>query len=73
MDSLAFVNQGPGWSPRPPKNAFFGRCVPVATVPPGHHECWNLARIGGICLECAAIFRHLPLTIRCRLGTIQER
>ena len=25
-------------------------------------------RIGRICLECAAIFRHLPLTIRCRLG-----
>src|SRR6202521_6140941 len=28
----------------------------------------NLARIGRICLECAAIFRHLPLTVRCRLG-----
>src|ERR1700744_5322602 len=24
--------------------------------------------IGPICLECAAIFGHLPLTIRCRLG-----
>src|ERR1700730_9854930 len=28
----------------------------------------NLARIGRICLECAAIFLHLPLTVRCRLG-----
>src|SRR5664279_4916173 len=25
-------------------------------------------QISGICLECAAIFRHLPLTVRCRLG-----
>ena len=24
--------------------------------------------VGPICLECAAIFGHLPLTIRCRLG-----
>ncbi len=31
-------------------------------------KCRNLARIGRICLECAAIFSHLPLTIRCRLG-----
>src|ERR1700675_1905139 len=31
-------------------------------------KCRNLARISRICLECAAIFRHLPLTIRCRLG-----
>jgi lipoprotein-anchoring transpeptidase ErfK/SrfK len=28
----------------------------------------NLARISRICLECAAIFLHLPLTVRCRLG-----
>jgi lipoprotein-anchoring transpeptidase ErfK/SrfK len=28
----------------------------------------NLARIDRICLECAAIFLHLPLTVRCRLG-----
>src|SRR6267143_2989936 len=27
-----------------------------------------LARISRICLECAAIFLHLPLTVRCRLG-----
>ena len=33
-----------------------------------HHKCRNRARIGRICLECAAIFGHLPLTIRCRLG-----
>src|SRR5450631_1084883 len=25
-------------------------------------------RISRICLECAAIFGHLPLTVRCRLG-----
>src|SRR6202165_4879096 len=31
-------------------------------------KCRNLARISRICLECAAIFGHLPLTIRCRLG-----
>jgi hypothetical protein len=30
-----------------------------------------LAQIAGICLECAAIFGHQPLTIRCRLGVIQ--
>src|SRR5260370_16501856 len=28
----------------------------------------ELGRIWRICLECAAIFRHLPLTVRCRLG-----
>src|SRR5258708_14900915 len=28
----------------------------------------NLERIIRICFECAAIFRHLPLTVRCRLG-----
>src|SRR6266478_561682 len=28
----------------------------------------NLARISRICLECAAIFGHLPLTVRWRLG-----
>src|SRR5260221_13229643 len=28
----------------------------------------ELARISRICLECAAIFGHLPLTVRCRLG-----
>ena len=33
-----------------------------------HHKCRNRARISRICLECAAIFGHLPLTIRCRLG-----
>ena len=27
-------------------------------------------RISGICLECAAIFRHLPLTVRWGLGSI---
>src|SRR5258705_457198 len=27
----------------------------------------NLARISRICLECAAIFLHLALTVRCRL------
>src|ERR1700678_865474 len=32
------------------------------------HICRNWAPSGPICLECAAIFRHLPLTIRCRLG-----
>src|SRR6202022_399479 len=26
------------------------------------------SRISRICLECAAIFGHLPLTVRCRLG-----
>src|ERR1700712_2968239 len=31
-------------------------------------KCGNPAEIGRICLECAAIFSHLPLTIRCRLG-----
>src|SRR3954447_22977400 len=31
-------------------------------------KCRNLARISRICLECAAIFRHWPLTVRCRLG-----
>ena len=33
-----------------------------------HHKLPKSARIGRICLECAAIFRHLPLTVRCRLG-----
>src|SRR5258707_12760699 len=28
----------------------------------------ELGRIWRICLECAAIFGHLPLTVRCRLG-----
>jgi hypothetical protein len=28
---------------------------------------------GQFCLECAAIFGHLPLTICCRLGAIQEQ
>src|SRR6202011_2853580 len=40
----------------------------VATAQPISSQCWNPARIGRICLECAAIFRHLPLTVRCRLG-----
>lgn len=32
-----------------------------------------LCSVGTVfCLECAAIFGHLPLTIRCRLGAIQE-
>src|SRR6195952_4929839 len=31
-------------------------------------KCGNPAEISRICLECAAIFSHLPLTIRCRLG-----
>src|SRR5512140_1745672 len=38
------------------------RCCPVT------RKCRNLARISRICLECAAIFSHLPLTVRCRLG-----
>ena len=29
---------------------------------------WNLARMSRIRLECAAIFLHLPLTVRCRPG-----
>ncbi|MEA2861763.1 MAG: hypothetical protein QOC72_3802, partial [Methylobacteriaceae bacterium] len=29
---------------------------------------WNWAPMSRICLECAAIFLHLPLTVRCRLG-----
>jgi hypothetical protein len=32
-----------------------------------------LGRIWLICLECAAIFGHLPLTVRCALGSIQKR
>src|SRR5713226_2087024 len=40
----------------------------VATAQPISSQCWNPAPIGRICLECAAIFRHLPLTVRCRLG-----
>ena len=28
----------------------------------------NWAPMSRICLECAAIFLHLPLTVRCRLG-----
>src|SRR6476661_9566834 len=40
----------------------------AATVPRIGAKCWNLARISRVCLECAAIFGHLPLTIRCRLG-----
>jgi hypothetical protein len=38
-----------------------------------HHKYLNAGRIGRICLECAAIFGHLALTIRCRLGAIQEQ
>ena len=34
----------------------------------GDHKCRNPARFSRICLECAAIFGHLPLTVRCRLG-----
>jgi hypothetical protein len=30
----------------------------------------GMDRISGICLECAAIFRHLPLTVRWGLGSI---
>src|SRR5271168_3022556 len=37
------------------------------------HKWSNLAGARRICLECAAIFRHLPLTIRCRLLAIQGR
>src|SRR3982074_2716402 len=37
-----------------------------ARQPPA--KCGNPAEIGRICLECAAIFGHLPLTVRCRLG-----
>jgi lipoprotein-anchoring transpeptidase ErfK/SrfK len=33
-----------------------------------HHKMPKFGAISGICLECAAIFRHLPLTIQCRLG-----
>ena len=33
-----------------------------------HHNMPESGRISRICLECAAIFRHLPLTVRCRLG-----
>src|ERR1700726_1451360 len=44
------------------REASLQRCSPITK------KCRNLARICGICLECAAIFSHLPLTIRCRLG-----
>src|SRR3954471_13515028 len=33
----------------------------------GRDKMPELGRISRICLECAAIFGHLPLTIRCRL------
>ena len=33
----------------------------VATAQPVSSQCWNPARIGRICLECAAIFRHLAV------------
>src|SRR6185437_7981109 len=44
------------------------------SVRPGCNGCRDASqmpepgRIGPNCLECAAIFGHLPLTIRCRLG-----
>ena len=50
------------------ENAFSGPVRPGCNGFPNHHKCRNRARIGRICLECAAIFGHLPLTIRCRLG-----
>src|ERR1700692_2317868 len=33
-----------------------------------HHKMPKSGPISLICLECAAIFGHLPLTVRCRLG-----
>ncbi len=35
---------------------------------PRHHKMPESGRITRICLECAAIFGHLPLTVRWRLG-----
>jgi hypothetical protein len=47
------------------------RAVPAGVS--DDHKVTDLGRISRFCLECAAIFRHLPLTVRCGLGTIQER
>src|ERR1700726_4714286 len=40
----------------------------MATVLPGDHKLLESGPISRICLECAAIFSHLALTARCRLG-----
>jgi lipoprotein-anchoring transpeptidase ErfK/SrfK len=44
------------------------RCGFADTALKEHHNLGNWAQSGRICLECAAIFRHVPLTVRCRLG-----
>ena len=55
-------------APRRAGKRFFNREASRQRCCPITKKCRNTARIDGICLECAAIFSHLPLTIRCRLG-----
>jgi hypothetical protein len=56
-----------------PGNVFLIRWGFDATPLPGLHNMPESGRITRICLECAAIFGHLPLTVRWRLGVIQGR
>jgi len=57
---------------RSPPEDFFS-CSEASLPQMGHHKMTNSGRISRICLECAAIFLQLPLTVRWGLGTIQER
>jgi hypothetical protein len=45
----------------------------IATALKELHNLRNGALVGLFCLECAAIFRHVEVTVRCRLGTIQTK
>jgi hypothetical protein len=56
-----------------PRRIFFAQCGINAAVVTSDHKMPELGRVSRNCLECAAIFRHLPLTVRLGLGTIQER
>ena len=44
---------------------------PIRVIP--DHKVPDLGRISLICLECAAIIGHQPLTVQCGLGSIQGR
>jgi len=54
------------------RRSFHAQVEPASDSTANVHKMAESGAIAGICLECAAIFGHQPLTVRCRLGAIQE-
>ena len=54
------------------RRPFHAQVEPASDSTASVHKMAESGAIAGICLECAAIFGHQPLTVRCRLGAIQE-